>query len=1063
MAGGHSINIPGVLLDELKGRDYSNDDRFNNQRIHQNKKKRKNGPQLSRKEKRKQERLAKKHKAQKPDEATLPRKNEKSKNAITSNKKAVRFEIENKKANKNPTELLFSSDDELSSGDFDEFEDDDLNEEEWEQLKELEGEESDAEVASDKGSGSEYDSEDFEDFEEEDNDSDAEDVESEMTAEETMNKLKALKEKKLRKSANREELQEEELDLESDLESGSENFSEESNLESEGETMTVEETMAALKAMKDKKNKNSKEDKTSSKKHRTKKSGKEDDEEVVYPLTPSERAMMGKDEMEMQYYAKKLNLKGSSKKIRARDEFDAIGGLLEGLDFFENFGEGDEEYGDFAISNKTDKSLESETSESDVSESDESGSDESSSGNDNGRGGLVTKEGEKLPFSSDDELSSGDFDEFDENDLDEEEWKQLKELEDEGHDSFDSELEESSSKKEKKKKAKENPYIAPVNNSSDAYIPPSLRKKSLNDNADSQVVAQIRKIVKSSLNKLSDSNIIVIVTSLNVLYDSFPRQYVTEVISEEILSIVNQKEKLLDSFILNYSAVAYSLWRLRGIEVGAYFIQQFVSVFLSHFENQMNKIKDSNLESKDNLNTPQLLPKHCNNIITLLSYCYNFGLITCKLLYNIVHMLVATPNEFTTELLLRIVAVSGPQIRGDDPSALKDILSELLSNVKSINNHGPRLKFLLDTMSDLKNNRLKPSVLAPSNSQVKRNLQQNLKISAFSEPIQVSLDDIKNIETKGKWWLVGASWKGNMESAFEEAESQNDGGLKNTSNLKIVDDLLDDIPDWTEVSKQQRMNTDVRRAIFISIMSAQDFMDAFTKLEKLNLKNKQMLEIPKVLTHCLLTDGANNGYNPYYAIVASKICEHHHQLLKTFQFLFWDVVKQLEEDAVGDIQTDAFTNFDDDDHSLRLKKISSQGKFFGSLIADNVLTLNSFKHVPVISGLTVEGVLFVEQVLYQFLLSVAKKCEKKSKTKTGNKKFIYDTDFLRKIISTTIKPENKDVILKGLLWFVKNKLKYNKYISGVKGSKDYERELRRMEWVVPEFVTIATEEQSSLG
>lgn len=94
--------------------------------------------------------------------------------------------------------------------------------------------------------------------------------------------------------------------------------------------------------------------------------------------------------------------------------------------------------------------------------------------------------------------------------------------------------------------------------------------------------------------------------------------------------------------------------------------------------------------------------KICINIATLLSYCYNFGFVSCRLIYDIIRIFVADPNEFTTELLLRIISISGQLIRGDDPSALRDIRSELLKNAKNLKEQSPRLRFLMDTMSDLK-------------------------------------------------------------------------------------------------------------------------------------------------------------------------------------------------------------------------------------------------------------------------------------------------------------------------------------------------------------------------
>nr|GFD56933.1 nucleolar MIF4G domain-containing protein 1 [Tanacetum cinerariifolium] len=73
--------------------------------------------------------------------------------------------------------------------------------------------------------------------------------------------------------------------------------------------------------------------------------------------------------------------------------------------------------------------------------------------------------------------------------------------------------------------------------------------------------------------------------------------------------------------------------------------------------------------------------------------------------------------------------------------------------------------------------------------------------------------------------------------------------------------------DLAQLAREQRMNTDVRRAIYVSIMSATDFKDAQIRLNKLNLKKAQEVEIPKVIIHCA---GAEKTYNPYYTILARK-------------------------------------------------------------------------------------------------------------------------------------------------------------------------------------------------
>lgn len=995
MSKRQGINIPGIILDELKDQDYSNDSRFKNT----NNKKRGSSKQLNRKDRRKQQRAEKKQKRNgksHPQQQTED-SNEYQLDNKTHSKHSKHDKNNRKKESSKPkhhknkeVELPFSSDDELSEGDFDEFDEGDLDEEEWEQLRELEGDDEDEDEEQDDMSSEGEES--YSESEGEDGSMDEEE-DAPMTAEETMAKLKKLKEAKNKKNNNKKE-------------------------------MTVEETMSALKSKK-------------SSKKSTKKDN-DDDEEVVYPMTPAERAAIEKDEMDMQYYAKKLKLKGKKKSIRARDEFDAIGGLLDGLDYFENYGEGDEEYGDFAIGSKESANI----SEGDYSSEEGSSSDDVDEQSEDEE---ESEEHVENPFSSDDELSEGDFDEFDEDDLDEEEWEQLREL-------------EGGKSSKSKSTEKENPYIAPSNdNEPQEYIPPSLRKKQFEASTEeSAVISEIQKKVKSSLNKLSDSNISVIITALNELYDSYPRNYVTEVITKQVLEIIAQKNKLLDGFIMNYAAVAFALFRLRGLETGASFIQTVVEVFLSHYSVQIKTVE--NIKSDEAIN----IPKECSNIITLLSYCYNFGFISCRLIYNLIRKFVETPNELTTELLLRIIAVSGQLIRGDDPSALKDILSELLANVKILKEQSPRLQFLLSTLSDLKNNRLKASIIAVDFHPLKKNISGIIKSAVSIEPLQVSLDDIVNVDTKGKWWLVGASWKGNMTSAFDgDNQSQkNDSKSKIEEAISLEDDLLDDIPDWERIAREQRMNTDVRRAIFVSVMSAQDYVDAFEKIEKLNLKNRQLLEIPKVLLHCLLADSSQNGYNPYYSLVVSKVCEQHHQLLKSFQFLFWDTVKKFENDTNSDSE-DELSDQDefDGDEDARLRKIANQGKFFGYLFSEGMLKLDAFKHVPIMGGLNSDGMLFVEVALYFMLLSLGKKSEKKKgKDSKGNRIFDYIDEHVNSIIVNGLSMENKATILKGLKWFIDNKLKYKKFLVGKPSEKSYIRDKRRIEWAVGRFTELINDE-----
>lgn len=73
----------------------------------------------------------------------------------------------------------------------------------------------------------------------------------------------------------------------------------------------------------------------------------------------------------------------------------------------------------------------------------------------------------------------------------------------------------------------------------------------------------------------------------------------------------------------------------------------------------------------------------------------------------------------------------------------------------------------------------------------------------------MSLADLLSADTKGKWWLVGAAWGGNplVDHAAAKAAPK-------TIALEAEED------DLMKLARKQGMNTDVRRRVFVVIMSS---------------------------------------------------------------------------------------------------------------------------------------------------------------------------------------------------------------------------------------------------
>lgn len=246
---------------------------------------------------------------------------------------------------------------------------------------------------------------------------------------------------------------------------------------------------------------------------------------------------------------------------------------------------------------------------------------------------------------------------------------------------------------------------------------------------------------------------------------------------------------------------------------------------------------------------------------------------------------------------------------------LQSAVAELGSDNLSV-----RSRFMIETINNLKNNRMKTGIAASNiSSEHTTRMKKHLgSLNKPSEPLRINLNDIRNSDKRGKWWLVGASYRD------EEAGQSN--GEKDQSHIPSEGEETDvegGTTNLLRLAKEQRMNTDIRRSIFVTITSATDYKDAHLRLLKLHLKKAQQLEVPKVLIHCA---SAEKSYNPYYTLLARQLCADR-KLRMAFQFSLWDFFKRLgegqeEEGADGD-----------DAQELDMRAIVNVAKMYGSLVA----------------------------------------------------------------------------------------------------------------------------------
>ena len=463
------------------------------------------------------------------------------------------------------------------------------------------------------------------------------------------------------------------------------------------------------------------------------------------------------------------------------------------------------------------------------------------------------------------------------------------------------------------------------------YVPPHVRRAATAeatataaatmtevDDTGSPEYILLKKVMNGLANRLSETNLEASIRELCSLYTSHPRSRVNKMLTDTLLALCVSKTQVMKAIVPVYAAlVAGSHFGGGGSGggMGAYVLERVCR----EYDATRKKLEElGGREEEEEEGEEERLARELDNLVLILGYLYAFDLVACGLIYELIRELVAKLGERDVELLLLLLRTAGHQLRGDDPAALKDIVlavqeraSEVIEGGREGEGMNARVRHMLETINDLKNNKKRQAQLQEleKTQRLKKVVQRARNSSSSSssssrkgggDTLHLTWADIRASDERGRWWRVGASWTGTQspnqgeeEEEERKGKSKSSGGRKSSSSSATDKTLQAKI---TKLAAKQRMNTDVRRAIFASVMTASDYQDAFERLMRLNLTDQQEREVVRVLVDCA---GQEKGYNPFYAYLAGRLCEYHDKYKFTLQLTYWDIFKLLDEEGAG--------------------------------------------------------------------------------------------------------------------------------------------------------------------
>ena len=481
----------------------------------------------------------------------------------------------------------------------------------------------------------------------------------------------------------------------------------------------------------------------------------------------------------------------------------------------------------------------------------------------------------KKPGKDDEEKEEDENEEEEDGENDEDEEEENDENEDiEEEKEEDEELKDENNQEEEEEKEEDN-----IKNNNSKKENKELTKEMKKYNQELE--NQFRKELTSLLNKIAESNLVLILQAIfdkiSTFMDSYQDKKLKVEITYKILTEILVKTTLYQQ-VINLpiiSCICTFISLLHYIKFG----QSFLCYFIKKCLEELNNFK----QEKD-------VEKYkYKNFMFIVIHLYIFDNINSVFIYDLIRFLIDNFNENNSEYLLLLLSYTGISIRKENPTNLKDVISLInikYNNLKLTNdeNATDKLKYIIDMINDIKQNKY-----------LKFNLQE--KFNFFKEIINKRKSDAVLVGEKIEIELDKI-----IKLSYDKILSNNI--ITNKEKIEEIVDLdadnliIKETQEDTKITKQLNdtmkklgISTGLKKMIFTNIATSNNVNDAFERLCRLNLNKEQKREIIKMIVKLCIEEPS---YNPFYQMLLVKLLTLDKDNKYTYHYCVWDYMKIFE-------------------------------------------------------------------------------------------------------------------------------------------------------------------------
>ncbi|CAD6908089.1 unnamed protein product [Tilletia controversa] len=322
----------------------------------------------------------------------------------------------------------------------------------------------------------------------------------------------------------------------------------------------------------------------------------------------------------------------------------------------------------------------------------------------------------------------------------------------------------------------------------------------------------------------------------------------------------------------------------------------------------------------------------CYSTILFIAHLVNQRVLHEILALEVLLLLLEKPTDDSVELAVGFMREAGAFLAEEAPKASNGVFDRF----RAILYEGTittRIQFMIEVLSQVRREAFKDNPKIPENLDLveeddqitheigldsKLNIQEGLNIFKLDPDFLENEDKYRQIKAEilGENDSDGDDEAGDDDDDDDDDEDDEDEAADDETELEAAQRKLE-IHDRTETNL-----VNLRRTIYLTIMSSSIYEEAVHKLLKINMPENQQIEMCNMIIECCSQE---RTFNKFYAHIGERFCKLNRMWSGCFE--------------------QAFHNYYDTIHRYETNRLRNVARFFGSLMATDSISWASLNAI----------------------------------------------------------------------------------------------------------------------